>query len=221
MPASRVARPSLLLDAVVEKLPASRMRHADLVASRREKFLFGALALLVDNAVYRGAAKLSIFSAQFGSERPSSSSLSTCTRTTVPPISAAGEDHAVQKTVLCLMDDGRGFSAKDARDVLCAPDPMVHQQGRALSSSIHYGNLVCLGAMRTAADCLLFCKGGDGVLSCMLLSQTLQQDLVENVNDHPATIRSPLVSWQLPTAGVGANGTEADATNNAATATPR
>jgi hypothetical protein len=127
----------------------------DLVASRREHFLFGALALLIDNAVYRGANKLSIFSAQFGSSQPASP---TAGGTAVRQ-GKGGQDAT---TTLCLLDDGRGFSAKDARDVLCAPSTTAP----ALPSSIHYGNLVCLGAMRTAADCLLFCKGGDGVLSC-------------------------------------------------------
>ena len=171
------------------------MRVADFLASRKEKFVFGALSLLVDNAVYRAASNLSIFSS-------SSSRLS-------PGTSAAanGVGKAEAHDMLCFLDDGRGFTLKDARDVLCARNAANSGNRKArgesdaacsaplpppLASSLHYGNLLCMGGMRVGADCLVFSKALDGTLSCMLLSQTLL-----DLNGHANHPRSPFVAWQL------------------------
>ena len=161
----------------------SRMRIEDLLASRAEKFVFGAIGMLVDNAVAQLAGSLRIFSA----------------RMVAPTRSLSAHAHAGVETprdvgaALCFVDDGRGFSVNEARHIMVAHSGGASAQAPAMPPStavLQYGNRLCMGAMRVGADALLLTKHVTGVVSCMLMSQTLHNYVA---GDQPP--RAPMASW--------------------------
>eukprot|EP00041_Stephanoeca_diplocostata_P015343 m.292543 g.292543 ORF g.292543 m.292543 type:complete len:950 (-) comp20002_c0_seq2:371-3220(-) len=158
-------------------LPVSRLKVDDLVASRAEPFVFGAMALLVDNAVSRASPNIGIFASKVKIEN--------------------GDQQKTDLDCLFFSDDGKGLNPTDAMRLFCNIQSRVKPTASALqyhATILRYGNMMCMSAMRIAGDAILFTKCRE-FRSCVLLSQSLQ-DSIGMLEEN--RIVTPIVSWRVP-----------------------